>query len=128
MTEKQQTPELNVIPAEELPDTTYAPSGTLIDNLMGQGIYIFAGSPKAGKSWLVLRPANQVSKGKPVRGLKAEKCGVLYISLEDIFQRIQQRLNAAPGTCGGKGGKPPEQLCRGYRWRHCLPGQKRICR
>ena len=28
------------VPAEELLDTTYAPSGTLIDGLMGQGIYI----------------------------------------------------------------------------------------
>ena len=110
--EKQKIPELKVIPAEELLDTTYAPSGTLvdglmgqgipaeplfrslvIDGLMGQGIYILAGAPKVGKSWLVLWLANQVSKGEPVWGLKTEKCGVLYISLEDTFQRMQQRLN-----------------------------------
>lgn len=69
MTElKQKIPELNVIPAEELLDTTYAPSGTLIDGLMGQSIYILAGAPKVGKSWLVLWLANQVSKGEPVWG------------------------------------------------------------
>ena len=97
MTEIQQTPELKAIPAEELLDTTYAPSGTLIDGLMGQGIYILAGAPKVGKSWLVLWLANQVSKGEPVWGLKTEKCGVLYISLEDTFQRIQKRLNDVSG-------------------------------
>ncbi len=95
--EKSKIPMLNAIPAEELLDTTYAPSGTLIDGLMGQGIYILAGSPKVGKSWLVLWLANQVSKGEPVWGLKTEKCGVLYISLEDTFQRIQKRLNDVSG-------------------------------
>ena len=99
--EKQKIPELKVIPAEELLDTTYAPSGTLIDGLMGQGIYILAGAPKVGKSWLVLWLANQVSKGEPVWGLKAEKCGVLYISLEDTFQRMQQRLNDVSGGSPG---------------------------
>ena len=38
--EIQVIPELKAVPAEELLDTTYAPSGTLIDGLMGQGIYI----------------------------------------------------------------------------------------
>ena len=70
--EKSKIPELKVIPTEELLDTTYTPSGTLIDGLMGQGIYILAGAPKVGKSWLVLWLANQVSKGEPVWGLKAE--------------------------------------------------------
>ena len=59
--EKQKIPELNVIPAEELLDTTYAPSGTLVDGLMGQGIYILAGAPKVGKSWLGLCWATSVS-------------------------------------------------------------------
>ena len=99
--EKQKILELNVIPAEELLDTIFAPSGTLIDGLMGQGVYILAGAPKVGKSWLVLWLAHQVSKGEPVWGLKTEKCGVLYISLEDTFQRIQQRLNDVSGGSPG---------------------------
>ena len=99
--EKQKIPELKVISAEELLDTTYAPSGTLVDGLIGQGIYILAGAPKVGKSWLVLWLANQVSKGEPVWGLKTEKCGVLYISLEDTFQRMQQRLNDVSGGSPG---------------------------
>lgn len=97
----QAIPELKVIPAEELLDTTYAPTGTLVDGLIGQGIYILAGAPKVGKSWLVLWLANQVSKGEAVWGLKTEKCGVLYISLEDTFQRIQKRLNDVSGGTPG---------------------------
>ena len=113
MTERQQTPELKVIPAEELLDTTYAPSGTLIDGLIGQGIYILAGAPKVGKSWLVLWLANQVSKGEPVWEQKTEKCGVLYISLEDTFQRIQKRLNDVSGGNPGPIWLATEAMCIG---------------
>ena len=45
--------------------------------------------------------ANRVSKGEPVWGLKTEQCGVLYISLEDTFQRMQQRLNDVSGGSPG---------------------------
>lgn len=113
MTERQQTPELKVIPAEELLDTAYAPSGILVDGLMGQGIYILAGAPKTGKSWLVLWLANQVSKGEPVWGLKTEQCGVLYISLEDTFQRIQKRLNDVSGGNPGPIWLATEAMCIG---------------
>ncbi len=95
------TLELKVIPAEELLDTTFMPTGTLVDGLLGQGIYILAGASKVGKSWLVLWLANQISKGEPVWELKTEKCGVLYISLEDTFQRIQKRLNDVSGGTPG---------------------------
>ena len=97
----QQTPELNVISAEALLDTTYAPSGSLIDGLIGQGIYILAGAPKVGKSWLVLWLADKISKGEPVWERKTMQCSVLYISLEDTFQRIQQRLNDVSGGSPG---------------------------
>ena len=113
MTERQHTPELKVIPAEELLDTAYAPSGILVDGLMGQGIYILAGAPKTGKSWLVLWLANQVSKGEPVWGLKTEQCGVLYISLEDTFQRIQKRLNDVSGGNPGPIWLATEAMCIG---------------
>lgn len=113
MTERQQTPELKVIPAEELLDTVYVPSGAIIDRLVGQGIYILAGAPKTGKSWLVLWLANQVSKGEPVWGLKTEQCGVLYISLEDTFQRIQKRLNDVSGGNPGPIWLATEAMCIG---------------
>lgn len=93
----QMIPELKAIPAAELLDTTYEPCGALIDGLIGQGIYILAGAPKVGKSWMVLWLADQISKGEPVWGMKTEKCGVLYISLEDTYQRMQKRLNDVSG-------------------------------
>ena len=77
------------------------PSGSLIDGLMGQGIYILAGAPKVGKSWMVLWLADQISKGDPVWGMRTTQCGVLYVSLEDTFQRMQQRLNDVSGGSPG---------------------------
>ena len=96
--EKSKIPELKVIPAEELLDTTYAPSGTLIDGLMGQGIYILAGAPK-------------VSKGEPVWGMKTEQCGVLYISFASGCQGKQNVTDSAGAGFGedsrsAEGGKP----------------------
>jgi len=92
---------LNIISADELLDTTYAPSGCLIERLMGRGIYILAGAPKVGKSWLVLWLADKISKGESVWNLKTEQGGVLYISLEDTYQRIQKRLNDVSGSKPG---------------------------
>ena len=59
-----------MIPTKELLDTSYAPSRTLIDVLIRQGIYILARAPKVGKSWPVLWLVKQVSKGEVVWGLK----------------------------------------------------------
>lgn len=39
---------------EEIMMTVYKPIEFVIDNLIGQGLYILAGAPKVGKSWLSL--------------------------------------------------------------------------
>ena len=64
---------------------------------MGKGLYILAGAPKIGKSWLVLWIAHCVSVGAPVWELKTKKCDVLYLSLEDTYQRLQRRLVEVSG-------------------------------
>ena len=89
--------ELNTVEAGALMDMEFKPTGFLIEKLLGKGVYILAGASKIGKSWLVLWLADQVSKGQPVWELKTVPCAVLYISLEDTQQRIQQRLNDVTG-------------------------------
>lgn len=37
---------------EEIMTTVYRPIEFCIDNLLAQGLYILAGAPKVGKSWL----------------------------------------------------------------------------
>ena len=93
--------ELNTVEAGALMDMEFKPTGFLIEKLLGKGVYILAGASKIGKSWLVLWLADQVSKGLPVWELKTVPCAVLYVSLEDTQQRIQQRLNDVTGGEAG---------------------------
>ncbi|MCR5664634.1 MAG: helicase RepA family protein [Oscillospiraceae bacterium] len=89
--------ELNTVEASALMDMEFKPTGFLIEKLLGKGVYILAGASKIGKSWLVLWLADCISKGLPVWELKTAPCAVLYVSLEDTQQRIQQRLNDVTG-------------------------------
>ena len=89
--------ELNTVEGNALMDMEFKPTGFLIEKLIGKGVYILAGASKIGKSWLVLWLADCVSKGVPVWDLKTSPCEVLYVSLEDTQQRIQQRLNDVTG-------------------------------
>ncbi|MFI3326734.1 MAG: AAA family ATPase [Clostridia bacterium] len=83
---------LNTIDAVTLMDTPLEKPKFIIDKLLPQGLHIFAGSPKIGKSWLVLWLAIQISKGEPVWGYKTNPCDVLYLGLEDGLARIQDRI------------------------------------
>ena len=83
---------LDTISADDLMDMKFPDSPELIEKVLGKGLYILAGAPKIGKSWLVLWIAHCVSVGAPVWELKTKKCDVLYLSLEDTYQRLQRRL------------------------------------
>ena len=83
---------LEVISADELMDKQFENTGALIDGFIGRGVYLLAGSPKIGKSWLVLWLAHRVCLGEDVWEFKSRQCDVLYISLEDPERRIQSRV------------------------------------
>ena len=88
---------LDTISADDLMDMQFPDSPELIEKVLGKGLYILAGAPKIGKSWLVLWIAHCVSVGAPVWELKTKKCDVLYLSLEDTYQRLQRRLVEVSG-------------------------------
>ena len=88
---------LEVISANELMDKEFEQSNTLIEGLIGRGVYLIAGSPKIGKSWLMLWMAHCISTGEKVWEFSTRQCEVLYISLEDPEQRIQERLAKVTG-------------------------------
>ncbi len=64
----------------------------IVEDFLPAGLHLLSGAPKVGKSWLVLDLALKVSKGEPFWGLATHKCSVLYLALEDVYTRIQQRL------------------------------------
>ena len=52
---------------EEIMTTVYKPIEFVIDGLLAQGLYILAGAPKVGKSWLALDMCLSIAKGENFR-------------------------------------------------------------
>lgn len=90
---KQMSPSyLKTVSMSELYDTVFNVQTPLIDGLLQRGTYIFAGSPKVGKSFMMAQLAYHISTGTPLWGYKVRKSTVLYFALEDDYPRLQKRL------------------------------------
>ena len=83
---------LHTIDADTLQTIAYEPISFLVEELLPPGLHLLAGAPKIGKSWLALWLCLQVAQGKPLWNFSTRPCEVLYLCLEDSFQRIQSRL------------------------------------
>ncbi len=86
------TTTLNTVDADELLATPLKPINWIVKDILPQGLHILAGSPKIGKSWLMLSLCLQVAKGEPLWEYETQKCEVLYLCLEDTLNRVQSRL------------------------------------
>lgn len=84
--------ELNVKSCEEIMSTVYKPVEFVVENMIAQGLYILAGAPKVGKSWLALDVCLSVANGEKVLEMTTSHGTALYLCLEDSYQRIQNRL------------------------------------
>jgi len=83
---------LKTVDAETLLATPLAPVRYIVDNVLPAGLHLFCGSPKIGKSWMMLWLCLMVAKGEPLWEFPTNRCSVLYLCLEDTFTRIQNRL------------------------------------
>ena len=83
---------LHTVSMTELYQTAYKSRPPVIDGLLYSGAYILAGAPKIGKSFLVAQLAYHVSTGQRLWGYEVHQGTVLYLALEDNFQRIQSRM------------------------------------
>lgn len=83
---------LKTINCEEIMAEPLKPIEFVVDDLITQGLFILAGAPKIGKSWLALDICLSVAKGKPVLNAKTAQGTALYLCLEDSRIRIQNRL------------------------------------
>ena len=83
---------LKTISMSELYDTVYQSKPPLIEGLLYPGVYIFAGSPKLGNSFLMAQFSYHISTGTPLWNYTARKGTALYLALEDDYRRLQERL------------------------------------
>ena len=60
--------ELKTKTCEEIMTTVYKPIEFAVDGLIAQGLYLLAGAPKVGKSWLALDLCLSIAKGEKVLG------------------------------------------------------------
>ncbi len=91
---------LHTISLEELYDTVYQSRTPIVENLLYTGAYILAGAPKIGKSFLVAQIAHHVSTGQPLWEYEVNRGAVLYLALEDDYQRLQERMSRMFGVEG----------------------------
>ena len=83
---------LHTVSMTELYQTPYKSRPPIIDGLLYGGAYILAGAPKIGKSFLVAQIAYHVSTGEKLWDYEVHQGSVLYLALEDDYQRIQSRM------------------------------------
>jgi len=83
---------LQIYDCDYIMNTQIAQTSYIVEKMIYQGLYILAGAPKIGKSWLALELCLSVAEGRQF--LKHEtNCGqALYLSLEDSLLRLQNRL------------------------------------
>lgn len=82
----------------ELYDTVYPSVKPVVEGLLYNGTYLFAGAPKIGKSFFMAQLGYHVSRGIPLWGYPVVQGVVLYLALEDTEERIQKRLSRMFGV------------------------------
>lgn len=81
------------ITARDLMRKEFPPIRWVIPGYIVEGLTVFAGAPKLGKSWAALDWANAVSTGgKAFGSVQCDEGDVLYLALEDNLRRLQSRL------------------------------------
>ena len=84
--------ELQTLSMPELYDTEFPVPQPIIQDLLYPGLYILAGAPKIGKSFLVAQLAYHIARGEQLWSYPVQQSSVLYLALEDKYSRLQQRL------------------------------------
>lgn len=79
--------------ADQLMALTFPEVKWAVPGILAEGLTLFAGPPKVGKSWLSLGTAVAVAAGgKALEAIPVEPGPVLYLALEDTPRRLQNRM------------------------------------
>lgn len=96
---------LNTVNAAELFQMEVKPTEFIINGLIPVGLSLIASPPKYGKSWMMLDMSIATAAGRDFLGFSTNQCSVLYLALEDRFDRLKDRMLKITG-----GKKFPEGL------------------
>jgi hypothetical protein len=92
--------------AADLLTTDFPPIKWAVDNVIVEGLNLFAGPPKVGKSWAALGVGVAVARGGVAfSSIPVDEGDVLYLALEDTPRRLAERLRKVLA-----GGPPPDRL------------------
>ncbi len=86
-----------IITGEQLEFNVYVPAKVIIPGLITEGLTVFAGKSKIGKSYFMMQVMLAVTSGGMFFGQKIEKGRGLYISYEDKEWRLQERARSLMG-------------------------------
>jgi len=86
---KLSTMSAKVLQTTDLPDIRF-----IVNEILPQGLGLLTAPSKYGKSWKALDLCLSVAEGIPFLGFRTERCGVLYLALEDSLRRLKTRMNA----------------------------------
>ena len=89
---EQKPKTLSTIDGNTLMAQEFEPLRFSVEKILPHGLFILAGSPKIGKSWLSLDLCRAVATGGSLWDFQAEQGDVLYFALEDNYNRLQNRL------------------------------------
>lgn len=83
-----------VISARELAEQTFKPVAYVLPGYIPEGVTLFVGKPKIGKSWLLLDVCIASAGGRFALGsIKPAGGDVLYLALEDSKRRLKDRVD-----------------------------------
>ena len=91
---------LHTVSMNDLYETVFQSRPPVIDGLLYSGTYLFAGAPKVGKSFFMAQLAYHISTGQKLWDYDVHQGTVLYLALEDDYQRLQERMSRMFGVEG----------------------------
>ena len=79
--------------ATDVASATFPELRWVVDDLIPEGLSVFAGQSKIGKSWFLLQMALSVTSGSEFLGaFSTNQAAALYIALEDTPRRMKNRM------------------------------------
>ena len=92
------TGENQEIKSRDLKAMQFEPIKYVVHGVIVEGLTLFAGKPKIGKSWLLLHVAIAVARrGFTLGAIHCEEGDVLYCALEDNLRRLKSRMSKLLG-------------------------------